>query len=46
MYSYLLENYHDIRVTNQYMVQLTETDAKCIESKNLEHNARLILENL
>jgi hypothetical protein len=46
MYSHLLENYHDIKVANQYMVQLTETDAKCIECKNLEHNARLIFENL
>jgi ATP-dependent exoDNAse (exonuclease V) beta subunit len=46
MYSHLLENYHDIKVTNQYLVQLTETDAKCIESKNLDHNVRLIFENL
>ena len=46
MYSYLLENYHDIKVANQYMVQLTETDAKCIESKNLEHTVRLIFKNL
>ena len=41
-----LENYHDIKVANKYMVQLTETDAKCIESKNLEHNVRFIFENL
>ena len=46
MYSHLLENYHDIKVVNQYMVQLTETNAKCIESKNLEHNVKLIFENL
>jgi hypothetical protein len=46
MYSHLLENYHDIKVTNRYMVQLTETDAKCIESKNLEHNVILIFKNL
>jgi hypothetical protein len=46
MYSHLLENYHDIKVTNRYLVQLTETDAKCIESKNLDHNVRLIFENL
>ena len=46
MYSHLLENYHDIKITNQYMVQLTETDAKCIESKKLDHNVRLIFENL
>jgi hypothetical protein len=46
MYSYLLENYHDIKITNQYMVQLTETDTKCIESKNLEQIVRAIFENL
>jgi hypothetical protein len=46
MYSYLLENYHDIKVTNQYMVQLTETDANCIESKNLAQNVKVIFENL
>jgi hypothetical protein len=46
MYSYLLENYHEIEVTNQYLVQLTDTDVNCIESKNLERNARLIFENL
>jgi hypothetical protein len=46
MYSHLLENYHDIKITNQYLVQLTATDAKCIESKNLDHNVRLIFENL
>jgi len=46
MYSHLLENYHDIKVANQYIVQLTDTDAKCIECKNLEHNVRLIFKNL
>ena len=46
MYSYLLENYHNIKVANQYIVQLTDTDANCIESKNLEHNVKVIFENL
>lgn len=46
MYSYLLENYHDIEVANQYMIQLTDTDAYCIESKNLEQNVKVIFENL
>ena len=45
IYSYLLKNYHDIKVTNQYMVQLMDNDAICIEGKNLEHNVRLILKN-
>jgi hypothetical protein len=46
MYSHLLENYHDIKVANQYMVQLTDTDATCIETKKLDRNVRLIFENL
>jgi len=46
MYSYLLENYHDIKVSNQYLVQLTDTDANCIESKNLEQIVSVIFENL
>jgi hypothetical protein len=46
MYSNLLENYHDIKVTNQYMVQLTETDVNCIEGKNLQNNVKRIFENL
>jgi hypothetical protein len=46
MYSYLLENYHDIKVANQYMVQLTDTEANCIESKKLEQNVKVIFENL
>lgn len=45
MYSYLLENYHDIKVTNKYMVHLMDTDANCIESKNLEYNVKLILKS-
>jgi hypothetical protein len=46
MYTYLLENYHDIKVANQYIVQLTDTDANCIEGKNLEKNVKVIFENL
>jgi aldehyde:ferredoxin oxidoreductase len=46
MYSYLLENYHGIKVSNQYLVQLTDTDANCIESKNLEQIVRVIFDNL
>ena len=46
MYSYLLENYHDIKVTNQYMVHLMDTDANCIKGKKLEHNVKKIFKNL
>ena len=45
MYSYLLENYHDIKVTNKYMVHLMDTDVNCIEGKNLECNVKLILKS-
>jgi len=45
MYSYLLENYHDIKVTNKCMVHLMDTDANCIEGKNLEYNVKLILKS-
>ena len=46
MYSYLLANYHDIKIANQYLVQLTDTEANCIECRNLDQNVRLIFENL
>lgn len=42
VYSYILENYHEIKVANQYMVQLTDTDAYCIESENLEQHVKAI----
>lgn len=45
MYSYLLESYHSIKVANQYIVQLTDINANCIEGKNLWHSVRLILKN-
>jgi len=45
IYSYLLENYHGIKVSNQYIVHLMESDANCIEGKNLLHNVKLILKS-
>lgn len=46
MYSHLLENYHDIKVANQYMVHLMDTDANCIKGKKLKHNVKKIFKNL
>ena len=46
IYSYLLENYHDIKVTNQYMVHLMDSDANCIKGKKLEHSVKKIFKNL
>lgn len=35
IYSYLLERYHDVEVSDHYIVHLMESDANCIEGKKL-----------
>ena len=43
-YSFLLERYHNIKASNQYILHLTEEYTDCIDGKRLDSNVERILE--